>query len=338
MRAQRRSLRALLFATCLVLLAAGRAHGAVSCVYGEEKTAGGSAPRLGSSFGVQCHGTDDPLGWTNCAEGTTIRCTGRYKAIADGRGARCYDNATTLSGTPEYCSSNGGGGGGGGGCALALGGPQEIFVVRMDGEPVATALPKSSFVLNGMEAGDDKISYLMEEWAVIGTALQDGETAPRLTVLKASSPAFAAAKLREVELTSLLPREKRSAAGSAEPAAPLLLVEAPIHPHNSRYAPKPGVKLSDNEVPAGMPAGSVLIRADFSEKDDATPRIQVLYADFPMSRELRDLFESRLELDRRSTMHHRTVVFATLTAGDVLELKPLVTVTPKCCCGDWFCD
>jgi len=187
-----------------------------------------------------------------------------------------------------------------------------------------------------MEAGENDITYLMEEWAVVGTSQQPGEATPRLTILKASSSTFAAAKLKDLDL-SAHPFAKRGTAGALEFPGTLLIVEAPVHPHNSRLAPTPKMTLTDTEVPSGIPSGSMAVRVDFSETEDAPQRLQVIHSDGPVARELVDFIKSRLELDRGSMKRHRTIVFATVRIGDVLELQPLATVTPKCCCGGVHC-
>jgi hypothetical protein len=218
---------------------------------------------------------------------------------------------------------------------LVAPGPQETIAVAIEDEPHPVALPKSSFVLSRSEAGEENnVSFLMEEWAVIGTSTQPGKARPRLKVLKASSPAFAAAKSRDLEQSARILRKRNATDAAGET---LLIVEAPVHPQNSRFAPTPRLELSDTTVPPGMSPGAVLIRADFSEKADYAQELQVLHPGGPVSPELTDLLRVRLGLDRRSMKRHRTIVFAIVRIGDTVELTSLATVMPKCCCNGAHC-
>jgi hypothetical protein len=208
--------------------------------------------------------------------------------------------------------------------------------MAIDGEPHMVAFPKSSFVLNRMEAGENDVSFLMEEWAIIGPSLRAGETKPKLKVLQASSPAFAAAKARDLELSAQI-SQKGNEMVAAESGETLLVVEAPVHPHNSRFAPTPTLELADTKVPPGMSPVDILIRADFSENEDSPRQLQVLQARGIVSQELMGLLKDRLKLDRKSMNRHRTIVFASVRIGDAVRLTNLTTVMPKCCCGGYRC-
>lgn len=337
MEKQRRSKSAMFLAGCMCFLFAAGVHGqsrVVSCLAGSGVADASSDEARGTQYGVDCTYRYAEA-WINCPEGGTKRCSGNHKATADAYGITCHDSGNVLSGTPQYCSRNGLGGGGVG-CALALQGPQDTVAVTIDGEPRTLALPKSSFVLSRTEAGEEKnVSYLMEEWAVIGTSMRPGEARPRLKVLNASSPEFAAAKSRDLEQSARI--NKKRNARAAESKGTLLVVEAPVHPHNSRFAPTPRLELTSSEVPRGMSPAAVLVRADFSEKEDSLQQLQVLHARGPIPQELMDLLKNRLELDRRSMKRHRTIVFALVRIDEAIELNSLATVMPKCCCGGVFC-
>jgi len=208
--------------------------------------------------------------------------------------------------------------------------------VTIDGEPHTKSFPKSSFVLNRMEAGEGDVSFLMEEWAIIGPSKRPGERRPTLKVLTASSPAFAAAKTRDLELSARV-SQKGNETVDAESGETLLVVEAPVHPHNSRFAPTPTLELADTQVPPGMSPTNVLIRADFSENEDSPRQLQILHARGIVSQELMDLLKDRLKLDRGAMKRHRTIVFASVRIGDAVRVTNLTTVMPKCCCGGYRC-
>jgi len=335
---QRRFRSALFLAVCVCFLLTRGAHaqsGALSCFVGSGVQASGIDPDAGTSYGVSCPRWQDTNAWIFCPDsGSPLQCFGTYRASADGSGIACYDSGGFPSvDSPQFCSRYGGGGGG---CASVFQGPQETVVVAIDGEPRTVPLPKSSFVLSRTEAGENDVSYLMEEWAVIGTSMRPGEARPRLEVLKASSVTFAAAKARDLTRSALV-IPKGSETSSAESRETLLIVEAPVHPHNSRLAPTPRLELSDTEVPPGISPASVLIRADFSEQEDSPQQVQVLHAGGPVPQKLMDLLKNRLELDRKSMKRHRTIAFAIVKIGNVVELTSLATVMPKCCCGARHC-
>jgi len=335
MERQRRSKSAVFLAGFVCVLFAAGAHGQsrfLSCEVGTGVSDASSDPERGTQYGIDCYYRYAEA-WINCPEGVTKRCHGDYKATADAYGVVCYDSGGTLSiDSPKYCSRNGLSGGGG--CALVLQGPQETVATTVDGELRTVALPKSSFVLSRTEAGEEEnVSFLMEEWAVIGTSTRPGEAKPRLKVLNASSPEFAMAKSKDLEQIARTTK-KRKATASEET---LLIVESPVHPHNSRFAPTPRLGLADTQVPSGMSPAAVLVRADFSEKEDSPRQLQILHAKGPVPQELMDLLKDRLELDRRSMKRHRTIVFALVRIGDAIELTSLATVMPKCCCGGIHC-
>jgi hypothetical protein len=218
---------------------------------------------------------------------------------------------------------------GGGGCKSAPPAPQQTIAVSLGENPHTVPFPESSFVLSRMEPGND-VSQLMDEWAV---ASPSGE------VLRASSPAFASAIAKDlVEAGRNAPRvEKRGAAEGEDAGEPLLIIEAPVHPHNSRFVPTPTLILTDAEVPGGTSPVRVLVRADFSEEQDSVDGLQILHADGPMPQNLLELLRSRMALDRIPGERHRTVVFALVNIKDVIEITSLAAVLPKCCCGGRWC-
>lgn len=227
------------------------------------------------------------------------------------------------------------GGGGGVGCAVTPG-PQDTVAVAFDREPRPIALPKSSFFLNRTELGENDISFLMEEWAVVAYSIRPGESRPKFEVLKASSPAFAAAKAKDLDQNARF-LQKRNAGGRAGSRETVLIVEAPVHPYNSRLAPTPKLSLANADVPTGMSATRVLVRADFSEVEDTPQGLEVLHADGPVPSGLLNILHERLVLDRQDIKRHRTVAFVLINVNDALELRTLTTVMPKCCCGGVHC-
>jgi hypothetical protein len=329
--------RTIFLAACMsTLFVGGASSQSVTCLAGDGTHPGGGNPASGSSWGVDCEDPNrEAYAWVSCSNGKSPNCFGRYRATADGTGVVCLDAPGVQSPTsPEYCQRYGGGVIVG--CAAALQGPQETTAVAIDGEPHTVAFPKSSFVLNRMEDGEGDVSFLMEEWAIIGPSIQAGETRPRLKVLMASSPAFAAAKTRDLELSARV-SQKGNETVDAKSGETLLVVEAPVHPHNSRFAPTPTLELADTKVPPGMSPTDVLIRADFSENEDSTRQLQVLHSSGIVSQELMDLLKDRLKLDRGAMKRHRTIVFASVRIGDAVRVTNLTTVMPKCCCGGYRC-
>jgi hypothetical protein len=267
------------------------------------------------TYNLTCSGCA-PLTKTCCAPGTEVP-----RVCLD-----CVECSITCGG----CSF-----GGGGGCALAPG-PQETVAVALDREPRPIAVPKSSFILTRTEAGENGVTFLMDEWAVVAHSTRPGGASPGIEVLKASSPAFAAAKARDMEQGARL-APKRNAAGPAGSRETVLIVEAPVHPHNSRLAPTPKLSLSATDVPAGVTANWVLVRADFSEAEDAPSGLQLLDSDGRVPPSLLALLKEHFALVRHDIKRHRTVVFAMVNIGDALELRTLATVMPKCCCGGVHC-
>ena len=336
---EKRSKIAVFLAGCVCLFFTGEAHAfsrSLACFVGTGVQDSEVDIETGTSYGVSCRRGRLPSAYIFCpGAGSSLQCTGTYRATADSSGIVCFDSGGAVSvDSPRYCDRWGGGGGG---CALVFQGPQETVAVNLDGEPRPSALPKSSVVLGRTEAGEDNITFQMEEWAVVRTLPRPGEPEPGLQVLKASSPAFASAvKLSDPEWGELAP-SKRSWTEAAASGETVLIVEAPVHPHNSRFAPKPTLELADTEVPPGLSPTRVLVRADFFEKEDSPRQVQVLHADGPAPQQLAELLKGRLSLDWKSMNHHRTIVFATITVGETLEVKNLATVMPKCCCGGFHC-
>lgn len=220
------------------------------------------------------------------------------------------------------------------GCGLALPPPQQTIAASLEGLDTV-ALPKSSFVLHRMEPGNN-VSFLMEEWAIIEHSFKPNEVKPRIEILKASSPAFASAKSKDLAQTAHGAQKRRSI-GRRGFRETVLIVEAPVHPHNSRFAPAPALRFSESEVPPSIAPVQVLVRADFSEEDHALTGFQILHADGPIQEELPGFLRDRMELERESIRRHRTVVFALIELKDTIKLTTLATVLPKCCCGGVWC-
>lgn len=233
------------------------------------------------------------------------------------------------------CGAGGCGGGGGGGCFSAGSQDQQTIAIPLERNREEPSFAKSSFVLHRTELGTDGLSYLVEEWVILTYSSQTGASGPRVSILNASSPEFAAAKSRDLTQGARVSWKGISSRreGSSET---VLVIEAPIHPNNSRLVATPDLRLSDPEVPAGITPAGVLVRADFSE-DETLQRLQVLRADGVVTDNLLAVLKDRLQLHRNSTRHHRTVVFARIEIDKSMEVSSLATILPKCCCNGAHC-
>jgi hypothetical protein len=159
-----------------------------------------------------------------------------------------------------------------------------------------------------------KISYLMEEWTVLGPAKGNNS--------EASSSQFG----QWVRNTA------PEGVGQTD-SSTALVIEFPVHSHNTRYIPLPEVSLGSIPLPYLGSRSTVALRVDFGENRHVR-EILILYEADHLAEEL-DLVsrvQADLELQYGSRKQHRVIVYMILDidAGKV-ELRESLVVLPKCC-------
>jgi hypothetical protein len=263
------------------------------------------------------------LGCTGLCSVTFPCCSIRY----------CLDCSTCTYG----CGSEACGGGWDGGGCLTAPNPdeQKLFVIPLDGGDAPDLAP-SSFGLHRTERSTTTLSFLMEEWAVLSYSTRAGEVNPNVKVLSSSSPEFGASKSLDLDRGARNTREKR--ADRTPSQGTVLVVEAPVHPLNSRFATLPKLRSADLNVPVGMAPFELVVRADFAADKSSPDGLQVLHANGVVSADLVELLKERLEVERVAGTRHRVIVYARVRVdGTRVNASSLAMVMPKCCCGGRRC-
>lgn len=277
----------------------------------------------------------------------------RVTKVFDGKVCLSYTLTCTLAGctvtktccTVTTCSSCTGGcsltcgrcdvGGGGGGCFTAPNpNEQKLFAIPIDGDE-APDLASSSFGLHRVERSTGTLSFLMDEWAVLSYSTRAGEASPNVKVLGSSSPEFGASKSQDLDRGT---QDRAKRAGRAPVQGTLLVVEAPVHPLNSRFATLPKLRFSDLNTPVGTEPIELVVRADFAADKSSPDGLQVLHTNGVVSADLVELLKERLEVERGAGTRHRVIVYARVRIdGTRVDASSLAMVMPKCCCGGAHC-
>ncbi len=216
------------------------------------------------------------------------------------------------------CPANpgdGGGGGGVGGCSAT----STTMTVTSIESGVTVSRSKGSYVLRRKD-DQDHVRFLLDDWAVVAYLPAPGG-APIVDLLGSSSPTFAADALETV----------RSGRAFSSPET-LLVVEAPVHPRNSRYIPAPTIRLLAAKRASKLPAGEVVVRADFA-KSGGLMDLKLLQSSLPDSRGVLDELQDRLQVGFQTEKHHRVIAFLVIETGDDMKLLASEPVLPQCCCG-----
>jgi len=157
-------------------------------------------------------------------------------------------------------------------------------------------------------------SFVMEEFAVVA----DGE------VISASEADFSRAVLDQ---------------NAVRGGIPVLVVQEPNHVRNSRYIPKPSVRLLGDRVPTSQRSdgGIVAARIEFSAQAEVD-EVEVIYSSQKLDREaVARLLSRRVGLAFVGDKGHRTEAYVVFRVTNRLELLGAITVLPQCCCGETFC-
>jgi len=228
-----------------------------------------------------------------------------------------------------------GGGGGGGGCFTAPNpNEQKLFTIPIDGGDAPDLAP-SSFGLHRTERSTGTMSFLMDEWAVLSYSTRAGEASPNVKVLSSSSPEFGASKSQDLDRGT---RDREKLAGRTPSQGTVLVVEAPVHPLNSRFAILPELRFSDLNTPATAAPLELIVRADFAADKSSPDGLQVLHANGVTPANLVELLRERLEVERGAGTRHRVIVYARVRVdGTRVDASSLAMVMPKCCCGGMHC-
>lgn len=272
------------------------------------------------------NGKDCPIVTLSCAgicSRTFSCCSARY----------CLDCSTCTYGCGwEACPL---GGGGGGGCFTAPNpNEQKLFTIPLDGGDAPDLAP-SSFGLHRVERSTGTLSFLMDEWAVLSYSTRAGEASPNVKVLSSSSPEFGASKTQDLDRGT---RDRAKRAGRTPSQGTVLVVEAPVHPLNSRFATLPELRFSDLNTSAVTEPIEFIVRADFAADKSSPDGLRVLHSNGVVPADLVELIKERLEVERGAGTRHRVIVFAKVKVdGTRLEASSLAMVMPKCCCGSFHC-
>lgn len=208
----------------------------------------------------------------------------------------------------------------------------QTWIVAASGEPVLAA-EQLGFDLESYDQRPESMIYL-EEWAVVSP------NGGRPLVSLASTDDFRG-------------RLSISAASFAgENAEEILVVEAPVHPHNARYAPTPSlapfaVDLRRQEAATANANRSFWFRAEV-DLAGRVDQVSLLDTSPTLARDvLRDAIGGNLQLEYPDERRHRSVVYGRGTVGGdgVLEVgNGLVLISMCCsdCCyepefNDWLC-
>jgi hypothetical protein len=177
----------------------------------------------------------------------------------------------------------------------------------------------------------DGMRYLMEEWTIVSHS-DNGLGNSSIEVLSASSPAYAAAKM------SCMHQDGNSLPRPQEKPYPILVLDRPAHPGNSRYIPSPRVSIRDMpfDLSESMTTRAV-VRADLGV-DREIHEIDLLYSSARLPESFLDHVRKNLIVEYQDEGSHRLVLFLFLeTSGRAVQLKRVEEVLPLCCCGEEFC-
>lgn len=205
--------------------------------------------------------------------------------------------------------------------------PTEILVLELS-ETQQTRPPSipPGFFSDRREVVDG-IKYIMEDWAVLRLTAEEAGSTPLLRVEEASSVRTATRSLEVVALDM--------ASSFEEPESAVLLIEAPVHPDNSRMIPTPGVELRPTALPYLGTRVTAAVRIDVGE-DRRVREVQVLYSTgtLPAGMDLAGHLRTNLQLRYGSEKRHRVIVYGVvdLEAGRV-RLRTSEVVLPLCCCN-----
>ncbi|HEX9733995.1 MAG TPA: tetratricopeptide repeat protein [Thermoanaerobaculia bacterium] len=195
-------------------------------------------------------------------------------------------------------------------------------------------------LVDGPVANDGtQVRYLLEEWAIV--SVERGLSASSLEIRTVNASSAAIAKARLADLRS----NPASVAAVGEGGRSILVVEAPVHPENSRSMRLPDISLATSRPGVELVNGTVLVRGFFSEAG-ALETVAVLHAfdGYPSKAEvpnaLLDFLRLNLVLDSSAdgANEHPVVVFVSLQIRDGnLRIADSVRIVPLCCCGTEFC-
>ncbi len=190
--------------------------------------------------------------------------------------------------------------------------------------------------LSHWEARSDGF-YTMDQWAMI--TLSRGT--PRITL--ASGHAFRG-YLEARPPGGIAHRVLDKLANPALPNTEQLLIQAPIHPHNSRYIPMPTLEPVQVTLAAASPSvspgeGAYWFRAEVSRGGRAD-RVLILRAPHgKLTDEVREALRANLQLQYADKRRHRAIVFgvARIDGAGELSVSGGLVVLPYCCCGTQHC-
>lgn len=258
--------------------------------------------------------------WQSClasCSGTACNTCNTNYTNAQGVCTVTYNSCTAAADRfYQDCLSNcgDGGGGGAGGCSAT----NHTVTARLsldDTTPFSEKLASTpvDFALSRSEKRDGE-SFVLDEWAVV----QDGQ------VRVSSNPAFAAAATDQHALPAL---------GS------FLMIQEPIHEMNSRYVPKPEVRISEKALaPAERGEGEIVAARLELSPAGVVDRAEIVYTSQPLeTSRLEKLISQRVGLTFVTGKGHRTAVYVVFRLTDHLEVLRTYTVLPKCCCGTVRC-
>ena len=230
--------------------------------------------------------------------------------------AMCGCRDCVVPGTPP-------GGGGGGGCFGPTYGATDVVSL---GGAVPDELDLSPYRLFRTYDGQNNLVHLGEEWLVMQVTPNKSGRAARLEILKASSNHYQDSRrlaLRDSGATEVF-------AGVGRPQA-YLVVDAPIHPENSRRIELPRIGVKKRVSPFPGAAGPALVRVQVDESGSIAGS-ELLFSTVPMPSSLADWVAENLTIEYKSDKRHPLSVFAVLRLdkGNV-DLDDARVYVPLCC-------
>ncbi len=229
------------------------------------------------------------------------------------------DTGLHLVGCFTYTPPDGGGGGGGGrvgGCSgTVVGATTTTSLVDgslLDKRPGTYPLSRRDV--------QGHVRYLLDDWAVLSAspAARGGQV---VETLNASSAGFA--KAAAAGLRAGLPMSS---------TGPVLVVEAPVHPKNTRWIPTPEVALRGGAFADGSAFQELAVRADF-DASGTLVEVEPIYPVAGVPEALLAELRSRLTMVYQGDKRHRAISFMVLDLGDRVKIRSSVTILPQCCCG-----
>ena len=166
--------------------------------------------------------------------------------------------------------------------------------------------------------------YLVEDWALVEVGLES-------KVLDSSYSGFA--RHMRTSFSSQMVAEEANAGTPSQ----VLVIDYPVHPHNSRHVDPPKVILK-NRKPATSFQGRAVVRIDFAEEGHIH-RIDLLNDLGVDGSLLLPHLRRQFDLEKISDSSHRAIAFVILDVGDELAIADSFVYTPTCCCpAAWpFC-